>query len=115
MSNLVQHPLQGVRDRRTLLGLKAADFAKRLGMDIQSYYRLERGERRCYLDKALTIAKMLECTVHQLGELPDPNEAAELFKQGRQRAHVVAQPKTYASVEEEVAAITAGWDDDDPV
>lgn len=73
------HPLEGIADRRTLLKIRAVDIAAALGIEVASYRRMERGERRCYLDKALAIADMLDCTVPQLGVIPDADERIRLF------------------------------------
>lgn len=97
----VQHPLQAVKERRQHLGIPAADIAKRLGLDIQSYWRLERGERRCYFDRALVLAKMLGCTAEQLGEFPNEAEALELYK--RQLARKLSERE---------ASTTDGWIDE---
>lgn len=80
MARLYQsHPLEGIADRRALLKIRAADIAASLGVATASYRRLERGERRCYLDKALAIADLLDCNVEQLGVVPDAEERIRLF------------------------------------
>jgi transcriptional regulator with XRE-family HTH domain len=71
---LPAHPLHGLRLRREMRGLKASQLAQRTGVDTASYYRFERGERRIYLDKALTLAHTLQCTVEQLGIEPTADE-----------------------------------------
>lgn len=76
---LLSHPLMSVRFRRDLLGIKATEIARRLGMEPASYSRIERGERRCYIDKAIVLAKMLHTTVDQLEVMPDEAERIRLW------------------------------------
>lgn len=78
---LRDHPLAGVRTRRQLKDIKAPALAKRLGVATEYFYKYERGERRLYLDKALALAKMLECTVEELGIEPSIDEQVAIFRQ----------------------------------
>ena len=80
------HPLAGVKTRRTLLGIPATHIAKRLAMAATSYSRLERGERRCYMDKGAVLAVMLKCSMEQLGIEPTGDTAVALFARGQQLA-----------------------------
>jgi len=103
------HPLAAVKDRRRLLHITAAQIASELGMDTNSFGRLERGERRCYLDKALKIANILKCQVEDLGRPLSPEERVELFKQGEQRRAVLDM----SDDDPEVAEVLLEWDNDD--
>lgn len=76
------HPLSSVRERRTIANLKAAYLAHELGCTEGSFGRLERGERRVYLDKALRLAQLLGCSVEDLARAPTLNEKIELLKAG---------------------------------
>jgi transcriptional regulator with XRE-family HTH domain len=122
----VPYPLQNVKQRRQLLGLSAQEVAKRLGMNVQSYWRLERGERRIYLDKALILAQLLDCTVEQLGQLPTEDEIVSLVRRRQAVATVqddtldvqlteAPQPAPIAPPveDEEVAKLVAQWESED--
>ena len=95
MTSTYTHLLQGVQTRRQMLKISAVDAAKALGMERASYYRLERGERRVYLDKALTLARLLGCTVYELAQEPTIEEQVEAFK----RAKMIEQHDAYAEEE----------------
>lgn len=60
MSEYRDHPLAGVKARREMLGIKATDIARELGITLSSYMRHENGSRRIYFDKALTLASILQ-------------------------------------------------------
>ncbi len=62
------HHLSGLKDRRTAMGISVATLASSIGVGLQSYYRYERGERGIGLGKAKTIARMLDCSVEDLGK-----------------------------------------------
>ena len=76
----MSHPLSAVRTRRTILGVTAVTIAKRLAMEPNSYGRMERGERRCFIDKAIVLSHLLECSVEQLGIEPTGEEKMKLYK-----------------------------------
>src|SRR5689334_11048276 len=82
---LKNHYLLGVRERRRLLNLNATYMASRLNVTPITYYRFERGERRVYLDYAVTIAAILGCALEDLGRFPTPEEALELMKRSHAR------------------------------
>lgn len=75
-----RHLLAGVRTRRQLLGIRAVDLAKRIAVTPTSYMRFERGERRIYLDKAVAIAKMLNCSLDELAIEPTLEQQVEMFR-----------------------------------
>ena len=52
-------------------------LANRMAVQPTSYSRMERGERRCYLDKAQVLAKILGCTVEELAIEPTSEERLE--------------------------------------
>jgi transcriptional regulator with XRE-family HTH domain len=103
------HPLEGVADRRQLLKVKATDLAAAVGLETASYRRLERGQRRCYLDKALIIAELLQCTLPELGIIPNADERKRLFDVSEQARAL--QPGADGSLTPEQAQ--ALWDADD--
>jgi transcriptional regulator with XRE-family HTH domain len=74
------HPMIGAKTRRKMLNLTAGACAKALGVDANSYSRMERGERRITLDRALALSKLLQCTVEQLGIEPTIDEQTEAYK-----------------------------------
>lgn len=94
------YPLAAVKTRRTLLGITAVTIAKRLVMATTSYSRMERGERRCYLDKAVVIASMLGCSLDQLAIEPIGEEKAELFKLGERNREASAGHVTIETPED---------------
>jgi DNA-binding XRE family transcriptional regulator len=102
---MYQHPLSAVAERRKLLKIKAATIAQRVGMTTESYRRLERGERRCYVDKAIAISRMLDCTVEDLGRDLTPEERIELFRAGDKQAELLAR----AGGDTGVAKALATW------
>jgi transcriptional regulator with XRE-family HTH domain len=108
MSNL-SHPLSGLRDRRRLAGVTSSAIAARIGVDVNSYGRFERGERRCYLDKAIAIASMLNCTVEQLGHPPSIEERVDMFRAGEKHRELVGQ----AHGDEDLAGVLGEWASDD--
>jgi transcriptional regulator with XRE-family HTH domain len=97
MSNL-SHPLSGLRDRRRLAGVTSSAIAARIGVDVNSYGRFERGERRCYLDKAIAIASMLNCTVEQLGHPPSIEERVDMFRAGEKHRELVGQARRHRAI-----------------
>lgn len=103
------HPLAGVRTRRALNQISAAKVAAELGIEPQSYGRLERGERRCYLDKAYVIASILGCTLEELGREPSIEERVELYRAGEKRRDLLAR----ADGDEKLAAALSQLQDDD--
>lgn len=68
MSELPNHPMFGARERRLLAGIKTIQAAKAIGVDPNTYGRYERGERRIYLDRARTLARLFNCTIDQLAQ-----------------------------------------------
>lgn len=108
---LRDHPLAGVRTRRTLKGISAPTIAQRIGITTDYYYKYERGERRIYLDKALAIARTLECSVEDLGSEPNIDEQVEIFRQ--RRLAEIAGTDTYD--DEWERAIAKAMSDDDCV
>jgi transcriptional regulator with XRE-family HTH domain len=77
--------MQSLRHRRQLLQLPATYFATRIGVTITTFNRFERGERRTYTDQALTIARLLGCSIEDLGRPVTPEEEIELFRRGVER------------------------------
>jgi DNA-binding XRE family transcriptional regulator len=92
MQTGVTHPLQGSYSRRKMLNVTAKDIATALGMQPQSFYRLEKGERVCPLPKAITLARLLQCTVEQLGQEPSIEEqvAAVRARHDAEAQHEIA-------------------------
>lgn len=80
------HPLQGVQLRRQMLDISAKDAAKALGMTLNSYYRLERGERGCLLSRAYTLANLLNCAIADLATEPTVDERIEALRKARNDA-----------------------------
>jgi transcriptional regulator with XRE-family HTH domain len=78
----MDHVLAGLKPRRTLLGIKAADIATRIGVSVESYYRLERGQRRIYFDKAIAISSFTGISILDLTRVPTEDERVDLFKAG---------------------------------
>jgi transcriptional regulator with XRE-family HTH domain len=125
MSNLPDHPLAGVRDRRELLGLSAAQCGSVVGVTANSFGRYERGERPLYLVKGLILAKFLGCTVEQLSTGPTIDERIEALH--RQKAALEAsqptpatpapQPRSdgldFDNSPEATARLINEWNDDD--
>jgi transcriptional regulator with XRE-family HTH domain len=68
------HPLSGVRTRRKLCNITAANLAKYLSVHPNTYSRLERGERVISLPKAKTLAAILGCSVDDLEREPSLDE-----------------------------------------
>jgi DNA-binding XRE family transcriptional regulator len=101
MQTGVTHPLQGSYSRRKMLNVTAKDIATALGVQPQSFYRLEKGERVCPLPKAITLARLLQCTVEQLGCEPSIEEqvAAVRARHDAEAQHEIATiaPSTPAS------------------
>lgn len=85
------HSLDGLKPRRTLLHVKAEDIAARIGVSTESFYRLERGTRRCYLDKAIVMAGILECSVDELTREPTMDERKDLFERGERKRELQAR------------------------
>lgn len=96
------HPLEAVLTRRQLLQISATRIAEALGLETPSYRRVERGERRCYLDKAFTIAEILGCSIVELGIMPDAEERKRLFAIGDAKSAA-----THMTPEQEMAALLA--------
>lgn len=104
----MSHCLAGVAHRRKMLGISATTLADRIGVAANSFGRLERGQRRCYLDKAHALADMLGCTIEALAHEPTLDEKiANLKADERRRALLTA-----GSGDEKVAAVAKGWGDD---
>jgi transcriptional regulator with XRE-family HTH domain len=83
----MDHTLAGLKPRRTLLGIRAQDIADRLGITLESYYRIERGQRRIHFDKAITISQFTGIKLDDLPRVPNDEERVDLFKAGeRNRA-----------------------------
>jgi transcriptional regulator with XRE-family HTH domain len=80
MNKLHTHPLSAALTRRKMHSVTAAQAAKVLGMQVNSYYRLERGERVAPLPKALTLAHLLNCTVEQLSVEPSVDEQVDALR-----------------------------------
>jgi transcriptional regulator with XRE-family HTH domain len=74
MSELPNHTLSGVRARRELRKITAKQCAQAIGIVPNSFGRIERGERILALPKALTLARLLGCTVEELGQEPSIEE-----------------------------------------
>lgn len=88
----MSHPLSAVKERRIILGVAAATIAKRLAMEPTSYSRMERGERRCFIDKAIVLSHLLECSVEQLGIEPTSEEKLKLYKRNVAAASINMSP-----------------------
>lgn len=100
-----EHPLSAVRFRRDLLGIKASYMAREVGLEPASYSRIERGERRCYLDKAIAIASILHCTVDDLRVIPDEAERLRLWSRREDNAEAI---KTQApAAPEEIGTVVS--------
>lgn len=84
--SLHHHPLSAVKTRRTVLDIKASDLAHILAIEPGSYSRIERGERRIYLDKAVRLAATLQCTVEQLAIEPTSEEKIAIYA-AKQQSH----------------------------
>lgn len=108
------HPLTGVRTRRQILGVTAADMAQRLGCTPTTYSRYERGERRVFLDQAKTIATFLGCSIDELSREPTVDEQVELFKRAKIRQSGIEQgiSPDDAEVEAELLSQWPGGDDE---
>jgi transcriptional regulator with XRE-family HTH domain len=61
---LKTHCLAGLRSIREQRGIEASELAAAIGVNLSSYYRFERGERRIYFDKAVLLARQLDCSLH---------------------------------------------------
>lgn len=86
---LTNHPLSGIRNRRLIKDIPAETLAHKIGCTLAAYYRYERGERRIYLDKAIMLASLLDCTLEDLGRDPDAGQMAGYYlaKGARERMH----------------------------
>jgi transcriptional regulator with XRE-family HTH domain len=105
MSNYAHHPLEGVAERRRLLKIRLKDLASAIGVQPTSLSRFERGERRIYLDKAHTLARMLECSIEDLGRIPEGEEAARLFQRGEQ----LRKLSSMSDEDREAQTVLAEW------
>lgn len=77
----MQHVLSGLKSWRTSQGVRAVDLARRIGIAVESYRRIERGERRIYFDKAIALATYLGLdNPKDLGREPTVAEQVDLFK-----------------------------------
>lgn len=65
------HCLAGLRAFRIARNIPPKDIAKRIGVDLHTYYRYESGARRIQFDRVCVIADMLGCTVDELRYDPD--------------------------------------------
>jgi transcriptional regulator with XRE-family HTH domain len=109
MTERPDHLLVGVRTRRQYLRVGVKELAERLNMTESSYRRFERGDRRPYLDQAITIAKMLNCTVEALGHLPTATEVGAMFDQINhdKKLNDALAPKVLAEDSVTVVAVVA--------
>lgn len=64
------HPLYGVRERREAKDMTGDQIAHMLGVTRNTYYRYERGERIITLPRALSLSRILGCTVEDLAVPP---------------------------------------------
>jgi transcriptional regulator with XRE-family HTH domain len=87
----MDHILSGLKPRRTLLDIKAVDIADRLGITLESYYRIERGQRRIYFDKAVTISRFTGISLEDLTREPTDEERVDLFKAGEHKRALQAR------------------------
>jgi transcriptional regulator with XRE-family HTH domain len=101
------HSLSGLKRVRTLLQFDPKRLADRIGIELNTYYRYERGERRIYLDKGATLAAMLEVPIEALMREPTPEEATILFARGEKRKALLNR----AQGDENLAETLATWDD----
>lgn len=60
------YPLYHLRTFREALNITPQELAHILGMAPSSYYRLERGHRRAYIDQAETLARYLNISLSTL-------------------------------------------------
>jgi transcriptional regulator with XRE-family HTH domain len=103
----MSHSLAGLGPRRKLLGFKATDVAARVGMTLNGYGRIERGERRIYFDKALAISAFTGIKLEDLPRVPDDLERVELFKAGEHRRSLLDASQG----DEQLASQLEGWSD----
>jgi transcriptional regulator with XRE-family HTH domain len=129
--HISDHPLASLRHRRQLMDIPASQLATRIGCTVTTYNRYERGERRSFTDQAVTLAKMLGCTVEDLGRPITPEDEIAIIRRKHEMARgngqVVGQasaPATpapakpideYAGLteQEQTAKLLAEWGADD--
>jgi transcriptional regulator with XRE-family HTH domain len=105
----MQHTLSGLAPRRKLLGFTQDEIAKRIGMGISGYARLERGERRTTFDKVIAISHFTGISLEDIQREPDEIERIELFKAGEQRRGLLEKSEG----DEVLATTLEGWSEDD--
>ncbi len=71
---------EGLRWVREALGVSVRDVADRLRLTYTTVNRFERGERRMYLNQAVTVAGMFGVPVDMLTRRPTTDELLELNK-----------------------------------
>jgi DNA-binding XRE family transcriptional regulator len=89
------HPLMGVQERRRMANVSAKQAAAVTGLALQSYYRLERGERVCPLPRALKLAQLIGCTVEQLGNIPTLDERIAALRDKSEREIAALRDKSF--------------------
>lgn len=103
----MSHSLAGLAPRRKLLGITQEEMAHRLGMTLNGYGRLERGERRTLFDKAIAISTFTGIKLEDLPRIPDDLERVELFKAGEHRRSLLDASQG----DEQLASQLEGWVD----
>lgn len=73
----VNHCLSGLKSVRIAKGIAPVDLAQSIGVNLNSYYRYERGAARIQFDKVCRLADMLGCTTDDLRNEPDAPAPAE--------------------------------------
>jgi DNA-binding XRE family transcriptional regulator len=101
------HPLMGVQERRRMANVSAKQAAAVTGLALQSYYRLERGERVCPLPRALKLAQLIGCTVEQLGNIPTLDERIAALRDKSEREIAALRDKSFRDEWSDVNATTS--------
>jgi DNA-binding XRE family transcriptional regulator len=78
-----------------MANVSAKQAATVTGLALQSYYRLERGERVCPLPRALKLAQLIGCTVEQLGNIPTLDERIAALRDKSEREIAALRDKSF--------------------
>lgn len=73
-----EHCLSGLKSMRLSKSVAPLDLARTIGVNLNSYYRYERGAARIQFDRVCRLADMLGCTTDDLRwdrTVPEPKPA----------------------------------------